>query len=522
MMLLATIALALAMPNAPVKKVLVIGVDGCRPDALTKASTPYIDSLIRNGCWAVGKADPLTLSGPCWSTVLCGVWAPKHGVTDNSFVGANTKEYPDFLTLIERSRPSLRTVAVAEWKPVLDKIVQKADYEGSRSGEGDEATALEAATQITDFDPDVVFVHFGAVDTAGHAFGFGASVPQYLRAIEETDKNVGLLLAAVQSRKKSLDENWLVILTSDHGGSGTSHGQAIPEHMNVPFIVSGSSSSDGFDVIPTLVDVAPTVFAHLGLVRAYEVDWDGVPVGLKGIDSIVLARQRDSSIVTFSPTDGFLLGLQEVGLRAEDTELVVRFTVDGSLPTDTSLSATSFVLEKGALVRARAFKDREPVGPSSFALFTVQGDYFAAVTPAQLNRGLACTVLEGRYSSTKEITFSADKVSRVSARPTEIVGWGATEFAARFEGYFKVEEDGVFQFGLYCDDGAVLTIDDRVVVDHDGMHAASMKKGLTALRSGYHKIRLVYFQNGGDARLNLAMGPRGEAMVEMPYSMFWH
>ncbi len=521
MMLLATIALALVMPGAPVKKVLVIGVDGCRPDALSRASTPYIDSLVRNGCLAVGKADPLTMSGPCWSTVLCGVWAGKHGVTDNSFVGSNYREYPDFLTLVERYKPSLRTVAVSEWKPVLEKIVLKADFMGRSSGEGDEAAALEAATQITDTDPDVVFVHFGAVDTAGHAFGYGPTVPQYLRAIEGTDKNVGLLLAAVQSRKKILDEDWLVILTSDHGGSGTSHGQAIPEHINVPFIVSGPSSADGFDVIPTLVDVAPTVFAHLGLTRAYEVDWDGVPVGLKGIDSAALAKQRDGSIVGFSPADRFLIDRQEVGLRVGDPALIVRFTVDGSMPTGSSLPATSFVLENSALVRARAFKDREPVGPSSFALFTVQNDYLHAVTPRDVAPGLHYRVVQRLFSSVVKVDFSKPDTSGIAGAPSSRVGTGEN-FAVSFIGLIKITEQGVYQFGLYCDDGGVLRIGDRTVVDHDGSHSASMKSGYVALRAGWHFFRLDYFQAGGDSALSLVMGLRGQKMEEVKPSMFGH
>jgi hypothetical protein len=85
-----------------------------------------------------------------------------------------------------------------------------------------------------------------------------------------------------------------------------------------------------------------------------------------------------------------------------------------------------------------------------------------------------------------------------------------------------VEEEGVYQFGLFCDDGARLTIGDLTVVDHDGLHAASMKTGLVALRAGWHALRIVYFQAGGEAALSLAMGIQGAAMEEVGSSRFAH
>ena len=87
------------------KKVLFIGIDGCRADALEVADTPNIDNLIQNGlyeneaiCSINGQA---TYSGPGWSSMIAGVWMNKHGVYDNSFNGSNYDEYPPFTTLLE-------------------------------------------------------------------------------------------------------------------------------------------------------------------------------------------------------------------------------------------------------------------------------------------------------------------------------------------------------------------------------------------------------------------------------------
>jgi predicted AlkP superfamily phosphohydrolase/phosphomutase len=87
----------------PKKKVLIIGIDGCRTDALLAAKAPNLYALIRAGAFAdktriisprpAGVAD--TISGPGWSSILTGVSADKHGVRDNQFQKPNFKDYPN-------------------------------------------------------------------------------------------------------------------------------------------------------------------------------------------------------------------------------------------------------------------------------------------------------------------------------------------------------------------------------------------------------------------------------------------
>ena len=88
------------------RKVLILGLDGVRSDALQLANTPNIDELIANGfytydSWCLG----ITVSGPSWSTIFTGVWYPKHGVTDNSFAGSQYNTYPYFPKEPRRSSP---------------------------------------------------------------------------------------------------------------------------------------------------------------------------------------------------------------------------------------------------------------------------------------------------------------------------------------------------------------------------------------------------------------------------------
>jgi PA14 domain len=55
-------------------------------------------------------------------------------------------------------------------------------------------------------------------------------------------------------------------------------------------------------------------------------------------------------------------------------------------------------------------------------------------------------------------------------------------------------EAGSYRFRLKSDDGSQLFIDNRLVVDNDGIHDVISKRGELELRSGRHRIRVWYFQ----------------------------
>lgn len=77
-------------------------------------------------------------------------------------------------------------------------------------------------------------------------------------------------------------------------------------------------------------------------------------------------------------------------------------------------------------------------------------------------------------------------------------------FAIRYEGDFISEADGVAEFSLTADDGAVLSIDGQKLIDNDGSHAATTVNGRRAMTRGVHHLRLDYFQGArGQVALSL-------------------
>jgi len=113
--LLSCLLLSLLLGNIQAQetqKVLVIGIDGCRSDALLMASTPAIDGLISNGIFSPdGLNTDVTYSGPGWSAILTGVWSDKHLVTNNSFSVDDYATYPSFLKRIEDFDENLYTAS---------------------------------------------------------------------------------------------------------------------------------------------------------------------------------------------------------------------------------------------------------------------------------------------------------------------------------------------------------------------------------------------------------------------------
>ena len=272
-----------AQPAPPVKKVLIIGIDGCRPDALLAAKAPHLQGQIAAGAFSdqtqTGKD---TVSGPGWSSMLTGVWADKHGVRNNEFKNSNYEKYPHFFRRLKDSKPGLNLQSIVHWAPIHEKIMSGADL--SVAVPTDALVAAGAVKVLSQKNPDVLFLHFDDVDSAGHAKGFHPTVPEYIQAIEKTDEYVGTVLAAVKARPTYAQEDWLILSSTDHGGKGTGHsgGANVPEIRTIYLIASGPSTIHGKIEQPTfVVDVAATAIAHLGvpILEAWELD--GKPVGLK-------------------------------------------------------------------------------------------------------------------------------------------------------------------------------------------------------------------------------------------------
>ena len=269
-------------------RVLVIGVDGLKPDCIPPANTPAIDRLIANGSYNDdAQAEDLTYSGPNWASILHGVHRDKHGVTNNEYRPSNLRNYPDFLTYLERSDPTLVTAKVVAWDPIGKFQPSEADFNEIPDHNDEGVTQVAVKMLRGEWDgmpdgPDALFLHLDEVDGAGHTYGFDTSQPDYLKGIEAADAQIGRITDAMWARPEYNDENWLVILVSDHGGSiDKGHSGNTPEKRTMPFLVSGSAAIKGSHFPqPRTCDVAATALTHMGVQVDSAWGLDSRPIGL--------------------------------------------------------------------------------------------------------------------------------------------------------------------------------------------------------------------------------------------------
>lgn len=95
-------------------------------------------------------------------------------------------------------------------------------------------------------------------------------------------------------------------------------------------------------------------------------------------------------------------------------------------------------------------------------------------------------------------------------------------FGARFEGYVYAPEEAIYEFQLEADDGADLTIDDENVINLEGARTKQIRSAIVPLAKGYHKIRLRYFQTGGDAIFNVRWAIKGQGLRRISGGELWH
>lgn len=264
-----TIALLLALPSgAADKRVLIISVDGLRPDLMLLAKAPNLRGLMARGsysCWA--QTIPLGKTLPSHTSMMTGTKLEQHGVHWNGDDPPRGVKYkhPHKQTLFELAKAKgLSTALVAgkykfialvkpdtvDWvalSPRSPKDAGKKEADGMNPWErkfGDAWIGEEAAKIVTEHTPQVMFVHFPRVDTVGHAKGWGS--PQQLTAIANADAGIGAVLAAMKA--KGVLDDTLIIVSADHGGFGKTHHGKDARGLHIPWIAAGPGINVNHDL----------------------------------------------------------------------------------------------------------------------------------------------------------------------------------------------------------------------------------------------------------------------------------
>ena len=173
------------------------------------------------------------------------------------------------------------------------------------------------------------------------------------------------------------------------------------------------------------------------------------------------------------------------------------YTLDGSVPDTASVRYTApFTIDENCRLRMRCYDARGVEGDLVDVLFEGM-DFLSAVNPdGALSDGLLVRWFDFDGECCADIDGAPLKenfICREIAIPENVVG----NIGLVFDGYIEIPDDGIYSFYTYSDDGSMLRIGGRLVVDNDGLHSRTERSGQIALRRGIHPIELRYFDTNG-------------------------
>lgn len=262
-----------ASNDRPYDHVVVVSLDGLRPDAIMMTDAPNLRRLRQIGAWST-EARTITHSYtlPSHTSMLSGVDTDRHGLLHNDFTPrhgftrAPTALYvahdAGFTTAMFVSKPKFRHIAIPGSVDVFRLPSSRCSV-----------VVNAASAHLASTREGITFVHLSEPDAAGHSRGW--MTLSYMRAIAETDRCVGTLLQAIAARADR--DRVLLVISADHGGHGRTHGSTREEDMRIPWIAWGSRVVAGDFATPvSTMDTAATALAALGLETPS--DWTGRPV----------------------------------------------------------------------------------------------------------------------------------------------------------------------------------------------------------------------------------------------------
>jgi hypothetical protein len=276
----------------PYDHVVLLSIDGLRPDAIAMTDAPNLQALRRLGAFATeSRTITRSYTLPSHTSMLTGVDADRHGLLHNNFsprhgfTRAPTALYfahdAGFTTAMFVSKPKFRHIAI----PGSVDVFERPDYACPR-------VARMASEHIARTREGLTFVHFSEPDGAGHERGWMTA--SYLRGVAAADRCLGALLTAIQARTDR--DRVLLLISADHGGHGRTHGSTREDDMRIPWMAWGSRVRRGdFDERVSTMDSAATAMAALGLEVPREMLGRAITRVLEGPSGASAPARGDSS-----------------------------------------------------------------------------------------------------------------------------------------------------------------------------------------------------------------------------------
>ncbi|MBR2894660.1 MAG: alkaline phosphatase family protein, partial [Oscillospiraceae bacterium] len=250
------------------KKVLLILVDGMRPDALEPVACVK-DWMERSSYTMDAQTVFPSVTLPCHMSLMHSVDPQRHGTTTNTHT-PQVRPIDGLFDVLHAWKKNCGFFY--NWEQLRDLgrpgSLQKSYYVSGALYGYDQANALvveNALDSLRNEALDFTFVYLGEVDEVGHKYGWMNA--EYQEAVQRSWRDIHRLAAEA-------GEDCTIIITADHGGHDRTHGTQQSEDMTIPVFLCGAEFVPGRKLENVSIkDLAPTICTLLGVPTAS--DWEG-------------------------------------------------------------------------------------------------------------------------------------------------------------------------------------------------------------------------------------------------------
>ena len=250
-------------------KVILVSIDGMRPDGVMQCGNPFVEELMKTGSYTLNARTVFpSVTLPCHTSMFHSVTPERHGITTNDYV----PQVRPIKGLFEQiSNAGGKCAMFYGWEPLRDVSrpgsLMVAEYQNAYSADNTDRILTEKALKVIDeLHPDFVFLYMVETDEkGGHDNGWMTDA--YLKCIHDAIENVKTVIEKTKGE-------YTVIVTADHGGHDRGHGSDMPEDMTIPMFFQGEMFQPGkklenvslLDLTPTIADIMQVPFAR---------EWEG-------------------------------------------------------------------------------------------------------------------------------------------------------------------------------------------------------------------------------------------------------
>ncbi len=265
-------ALLLTAQTLTARRLVFIGLDGWAGNTYEQSDMPYVKQLAKEGAMTLEKRAVLPSSSAInWASIFMGAGPEVHGYLNWGSKAPEMQQptgtvkthniFPTVFQLARQQKPDVRMGLFYEWDGIkyLTDTLAFDHHEQTKDGH----TAQIAAEYIKANKPDVTVIVFDNPDHTGHGKGWGS--PEYYATMMQLDKDVATIISAVKDA--GMADDTVVMVTGDHGGSGTGHGGTNMAEVNSPLIMWGAGIQPGTVITDMVIgyDLAATMAHIIGI-----------------------------------------------------------------------------------------------------------------------------------------------------------------------------------------------------------------------------------------------------------------